>query len=277
MTHGMLNQSMIKGDQLFGENGRGTLVNFFDLGNPSTHWARKEEAGRRMALAALDRVYGQKHLFTGPELVEGKINGAQVTCKFRYVGDGIQFVPSIDGISGVVIVDKKNGKHWAEVKVAAPDTIVVSAPKGVDIAAVYYGFHTNPHETLFNSDGLPAFSFNVGSVANLKSEDPAPMLQITAGGSDKIELHVSHVRREGYNFSVVENKAAEGAPVKVKAYIPSEWKGAEMIVDGKTSQLDKTMTDNGKKYVEVMAAVNGPQITVAEQGKGAELAKVKRP
>ncbi len=272
-----INQSMIQGDKAFGENGREALVNFFDLGDPGTHWARKEEAGRRMALAALDRAYGQKEIFTGPELLEGKIDGGKVTCKFRYVGTGLKYEPSIDSISGFVIVDKKGTREWADVKITGPDTLVISSAKIPAPVAVCYGWHINPHETLFNSEGFPAFTFSVGTIPGGKSDDTAAIAKIASGGNEKSQLNICHVRRDGYNFEAVENKAGTGTNVMVKAYVPSEWKGLEVRLGDKVIQPSKTSEDNGKKFIEIEAPVNGGQITVAEQGHGEALSKIIRP
>jgi sialate O-acetylesterase len=273
---GQINHSMIEGDQLFGETG--TLVNFFDLGNPWTHWANKEEAGRRMALAALDRVYGKKQVFTGPQLIESKVAGATVTCKFRHVGGGIKHQPSIDNISGVVIVDKKGNHFWADVKVAGNDTLVFSHPKVTDAAAVFYGCHTNPHETIFNAEGFAAFQFTAGNAPPVKGKDESPLISVVSSDKPKVDLHIYHVRQDGYVLTALESKTPPAGNVKIKAYVPSTWKDVAVEVGDKTVDSGNPVTEKGKKYIQVDVPINGPRVVISNAAHDSQpLRNARRP
>jgi hypothetical protein len=267
---------MIDGDRLFAKDGKGTLVNFLDIGNTGGHWAMKEEAGRRMALAALTLVYGQKHLYTGPQLIEAKINGATATCTFRHVGEGLKFEPSINGISGVVVTGKDRTPVWAEVKVTAPDTLVITHPHGADISGIYYGAYRNPHETIFNSDGFTAFAFNTGIGTPPKVEQTTPLLSIVGEKPAKADMDVLHVRRNGYIVRAVEIKGPEQGTLKLRALIPAEWKGFEVRLGDKDVTPEKTLTENGATYIEIDAPINGASFIIAEKGQAETFAKIDR-
>jgi hypothetical protein len=61
----------------------------------------------------------------------------------------------------------------------------------------------------------------------------------------------------------------------VKAYVPAEWKGVEVVRGGKVVDIHPH-EEGGKKYVVVTVPVNGDRVTIAQPGKAAELAKVDR-
>jgi sialate O-acetylesterase len=271
------------------------LVELYDVGDWSTHYLNKAEAGRRMALAALDTAYDQHHLYSGPHPVEKRIEGGKATIRFSLVGDGLVYQPTIDGISGIVL-QSKDGKvsRWGRVVKTAADTIEISHPDIPDIGTVAYGESVNPLETLFNSDGLPASPFTVNPVLGQPRDlgNAPQLLSMDAGTGEKTKLHIAHVRRTGYVFSVLgpnrKDDEREGAEikksnvnggsatgVKIQAYIPAEWKGYE--IENKGTKI--TATDSTKDGVH-MAVFEVPAdaswIIVAEAGKAAGFRTVNR-
>lgn len=271
----------------FGKDPLVACVEMFDLGNGTTHWNQKAEAGRRLALAALTVSYGQKHLYTGPRMVESKITGGTATLRFDLVGDNqLVHQPSINGISGVILRSKAGLTRWGEVKVVGKDTIEVSHPDLADIETVAYAESPNPHETLFNSAGLPASPCRVNPVtnpsfiANVECRAPPQLLSLEDPKA-RVEMQVAHVRRGGYVFLVRlpwdgKPKPATIPNATMLAYIPAEWKGFEVEANGKPLAVTETTT-GGARFAKFDAPVDGTTwIIVAETGKAAGFRTVKR-
>jgi len=272
-----VNEEFLLASQSFKPEDQAVLINFTDLGNSATHWARMEEAGQRMAKAAFASVYGKPEtIFTGPELVEAKIEGAKVRAKFRHVGGGLVYEPSVDGISGFVIEGSGSALHWADVAVEG-DTLVFSHPEVSSPVNVYYGWHNNPHETLFNKEGYPAYAFRAVPRVRFPgkgSPSPFPLAQLVEPPA-KMDLNLSHVRRNGYVFNAVLLKGSGSATVR--AYLPKEWKGAVVTSQGKPIEAGAQQTDeNGIRYHEFTVEANGPWIIVANSENTPDFSTIDR-
>jgi sialate O-acetylesterase len=277
LTPDNVNEEFLLASQSFKPEDHAVLINFADLGNTATHWARMEEAGQRMARAAFASVYGKPEtVFTGPELVEAKIEGAKVRAKFRHMGGGLVYEPSVDGISGFVIEGSGSALHWAEVAVEG-DTIVLSHPDVSIPANVYYGWHNNPHETLFNKEGYPAYPFRAvprARFAGKGSPGPFPLAQLVNPPA-KMDLNLSHVRRNGYVFNAVLLKGTGSATVR--AHLPKEWKGAVVTSQGKPVEAGALQTDaNGIRFHEFTVEANGPWIIVANSENTPDFSAIDR-
>ncbi len=272
----MVNEEFLLASQDFGPEGRGVLVNFLDLGNSTTHWAMKEEAGQRMAGAALARIFGKPEtVFTGPELVEASIDGDKVRAKFRHIGGGLVYEPSVNGISGFVMEGKSGEMVWANVAIDG-DTVVFSHPDIKTPANVSYGWHNNPHETLFNKEGFPAFSFRAVPRTLVKKGTPSTPLVEIVSPAPNVELNVSHVRREGYLFNVVQLKSS-GGTATVRAYVPSDWKEATVTSKGSPVETGPIQTDaGGDRFYEMTTEINGPDIQVSNAAKVPDFSKIHR-
>ncbi len=271
---------------LFGADKNVALVELYDTGDDGTHFHQKAEMGRRMGLAALTVAYGQHHLYTGPRMVETKIEGAKARVRFEQVGEGLVYQPSINGLSGFFVSGKgdKTSK-WADVKLVGKDTIEVSHPDIKDLESVSYGVNMNPHETLFNSAKLPASPFDVHPkiVEAIFAYDKAclvPPLLLRIMKPVGAAVNLAHVRRGGYVFQQIGKGAnnshlkAEG-PSTVEAYIPAEWKGFEVEIGGKPLKVAESTTD-GNKFVTFDIPTDGTWVIVAEKGKAADFSKVNR-
>ena len=269
---------------LFGADKHVALVELYDIGDDETHFFQKAEMGRRLGLAALSLAYGQKQIYTGPRMVETKIEGAKARVRFEHVGDGLVYQPSIAGISGFFVSGKGDkASKWADVKLVDKDTVEVSNPEIKELEGVCYGVNMNPHETLFNSAGLPASPFDVNpKVTVLYAGDasiiPPLLLRVVKPAGASVSL--AHVRRGGYVFQQVGKGGnnsylkAEG-PSTVEAFIPAEWKGFEVEVGGKPLTVAESTT-NGNKFVTFEIPTDGTWVIVAEKGKAKQFEKINR-
>lgn len=131
-----------------------------EVGN--IHPRNKQEVGRRLALWAMAKVYGNKKLvYSGPIYKTMKIKGNQIVLNFDYCRSGLK--------SG-------DGKPLSEFTVAGTDkvfvpakaeiigkTIVVSSDKVANPVAVRYAWHDDAQPNLANMESLPASLFRTDS------------------------------------------------------------------------------------------------------------------
>ncbi|WP_309385520.1 hypothetical protein [Cerasicoccus frondis] len=248
-------------------------VEFYDLGHWNTHWIEKAESGRRMGLAALDLVYNQDHLYTGPRAVDIKAEGGAVYVKFSHVGERLIFEPSINGNSGVILVSPEKESRWAEVEVINQDTIKVSHPDIADVAIIAYGDAVNPLETLFNSAGLPAspFTENFADLGRYKEPDQ-PFNLVEPLEKTKANLGIGHVRRDGYSFDLTGKKTPD---VQVKAYIPAEWPNFTVQTRGKPVDFETTEVD-GQQFAVFTVKTDGAPYAVTKKASAAKFAPIHR-
>ena len=140
--------------------GMAVTADIGDVGN--IHPKNKQEVGRRLALWAMAKVYGNKKLvYSGPIYKSMKIKGNQIVLNFDYCSNGLK--------SG-------DGKPLSEFTVAGADkvfvpakaeivgkTIVVSSDKVANPVAVRYAWHDDAQPNLANKEGLPASLFRTDS------------------------------------------------------------------------------------------------------------------
>ncbi len=259
------NGSLRKALEVFGDDPNVEFVELYDLGNEDTHFALKAEGGRRMALAALSQVYGKNDvLYTAPRLVESSIEGGKAILKFDHIGEGLIYEPTINGISGFYVFDGKT-PAWGDVKLLDQQTVEVTYPGGGSLKTVGYGNATNPHETLFNRDRIPASPFAVkdGEVKTQSAEQSYELIKPLEplGGA---KLHVAHVRRGGYIFEIRGNSRAK-PPEKalMRCFVSPEWSGVAVEAEGEELPCEE-VTENGQKFVTFKAPTKAKRILVAD-------------
>ena len=117
----------------------------------------KQEVGRRLALWALARDYGQDVAYSGPVYRECLFEGHKARIRFDHVGAGLGThdgqPPSHFEIAGADRV------FHPAVATIENDELVVSSPKVSQPMSVRYAFTTQATPNLVNQDGLPASSF----------------------------------------------------------------------------------------------------------------------
>jgi sialate O-acetylesterase len=128
-----------------------------DIGDAKDiHPKNKQEVGRRLALAARNRVYGQEVIFSGPIYDYMLIEGSSVRLHFTHVGGGLK---ARDGkLDGFAIAGPDGKFIWGQAEIDG-DCVVVSSPAISKPTAVRYGWNDNPTISLYNAEGLPASPF----------------------------------------------------------------------------------------------------------------------
>jgi sialate O-acetylesterase len=130
-----------------------------DIGNvKNIHPRNKQDVGKRLALWALAKLYGQQDLvYSGPLYKSMKIDGHTIRIAFDHVGGGLV---SRDGkpLSWFTIAGED--KNFVEAKaVIDGDEVVVSADGVAAPVAVRLGWNQEAEPNLSNKEGLPASPF----------------------------------------------------------------------------------------------------------------------
>ncbi len=130
-----------------------------DIGNiKDIHPRNKQDVGKRLALWALAKNYGQDDLvYSGPLYKSMKVEDNKIRIQFDHVAGGLAARDS-KALSHFTIAgeDKKFVEAKAEID---GDCVVVSAESVKNPVAVRFGWHQNAEPNLMNKEGLPASPF----------------------------------------------------------------------------------------------------------------------
>lgn len=271
------NPSIRHAEELFADDDSTGMVELYDVGDHETHFHQKAEAGRRMGLAALDRVYGRSRVFSGPLMSGVAVEGGKATVTWSRVADGLVYLPSINGISGFYIQGKGADYRWAEVEVVSEDTLVLSHPEVEEITALGYAVNQNPHETLFNSAGFPASPFRWRmSRIPWSGHVQGDLLGFQPDTEEKATYNLGHLRRGGYVFQFMKGRnTPDGQQVAVEAYLSPEWETPVVLVDGRPVEF-KTVDREGAAVAWFDAPVDDSWIVVADKDQALALDRFRR-
>jgi sialate O-acetylesterase len=129
-----------------------------DIGDASNiHPKDKQDVGKRLALWALGKTYGQNVVCSGPIYRSMRVEGNRIVLQFDYVGGGLAARPS-GPLKGFAIAGADRKFVWADAKIEG-DTVVVSSSDVSQPVAVRYAWADNPTCNLYNKEGLPASPF----------------------------------------------------------------------------------------------------------------------
>jgi len=135
--------------------GMAVTIDIGDAGN--IHPSNKQDVGKRLALWALAKTYGQKKLvYSGPLYKSMKVKGNKIRIKFDHVGSGL--IVKGDKLTGFAIAGADKKFVHAEAKIEG-DKVFVWSDKVEKPVAVRYGWANNPSCNLYNKEGLPASPF----------------------------------------------------------------------------------------------------------------------
>jgi sialate O-acetylesterase len=129
-----------------------------DVGNPDDiHPRNKQDVGRRLALWALARTYGQESLVcSGPLYRSMALRGARVHLSFEHVGGGLR--ARAGELTHFAMAGTDRVFHPARAVIEGDEVVVTSARVARPVA-VRYAWGAADEPNLFNTEGLPASSF----------------------------------------------------------------------------------------------------------------------
>jgi sialate O-acetylesterase len=145
------------------------------------HPKNKQDPGERLALWALAKDYDRNVVYSGPLYESCQRDGSAMRVTFTSVGSGLK---SRDGepLQRFEIAGADKVWHWADVKIVAKDSVLLSCPDVDAPVAVRYAWAANPESAnLVNSEGLPTSVFRsddwddveVSSAPSRKTRAPA--------------------------------------------------------------------------------------------------------
>lgn len=130
-----------------------------DIGDPKDiHPTKKEEVGKRLALWARGKVYGEKDVvYSGPIYKASHAADGKIILTFDHIGGGLK---SRDDkpLTHFEIAGEDKAFVPAEAKIEG-DTVVVWAKDVAKPAAVRFGWRDDAEPNLANKEGLPASPF----------------------------------------------------------------------------------------------------------------------
>ncbi|MBF9252861.1 9-O-acetylesterase [Pontibacter sp. 172403-2] len=133
-----------------------------DIGEAADiHPKNKQEVGRRLALIARAKVYGEQISFSGPIFQSYKTEGNKIRISFQHTDGGLK-VKDGTALKGFAIAGADKKFYWADARIEGND-VVVSSPKVPVPVAVRYDWANNPVGNLYNGAGLPASPFRTDS------------------------------------------------------------------------------------------------------------------
>jgi sialate O-acetylesterase len=133
-----------------------------ELGDPHTiHPANKQDVGKRLALVALEKVYGEPVESSGPRFESMQKEGSAIRIRFSHAAG----LHSKEGpLRQFAIAGEDQNYVWADAKLDG-ETVLVSHPQVPMPASVRYAWSDNPDGcNLFNGAGLPAMPFRTDTV-----------------------------------------------------------------------------------------------------------------
>jgi sialate O-acetylesterase len=134
-----------------------------DLGSAHTiHPPNKQGVGKRLALVALEKVYGQSVESSGPRFDSMTVEGAAMRVKFTHAA-GLSSKDGPPKHFALAGADKRF--VWADAKIDG-DTVLVSSPEVTQPTAVRYAWANNPGGcNLYNAAGLPSAPFRADATS----------------------------------------------------------------------------------------------------------------
>jgi len=124
------------------------------------HPRNKRDVGRRLALYARARAYGEDVVYSGPLFQKMQTENGQIRLIFQHTGAGL--MAKGGELKGFAIAGENRKFVWADAMIEG-NTVVVSSPRIPHPVAVRYGWANNPVCNLYNREGLPASPFRTDS------------------------------------------------------------------------------------------------------------------
>ncbi len=129
-----------------------------DIGDAKDiHPRNKQEVGRRLALVALDQVYGNGGVSSGPRFRSMRVEGRSLRLRFDHTARGLKARTGA-APHGFAVAGEDKVFHWAEARIAG-DEVELTCDAVQHPVAARYGWAANPECDLEGGTGLPASPF----------------------------------------------------------------------------------------------------------------------
>jgi sialate O-acetylesterase len=141
------------------EDKHAALTVNMDIGDATNlHPTNKRELGRRLAIAARHRIYGDSAPPSGPVAVGATRRGTQIVVAFGDVTEALSIRGSTPGGFELCAASQESCR-WAEARIQ--DKSIVLADRAGTATRVRYAWGESPVFSLFDASGLPAGPFEL--------------------------------------------------------------------------------------------------------------------
>ncbi len=180
-----------------------------DIGDAKDiHPKNKHDVGKRLALWALAKDYGQDITYSGPLYQSYKVEDGAIHVTFEQAGEGLK---SRDGkdLARFEVAGEDKVWHWANAKIAGKDTVIVNHEQVKAPLAVRYAWAANPEgANLINSEGLPASVFRTDDWDDVEEKiDPAVAKAAAARSALGAKIRALGAKRKTMDPKTDEAKA----------------------------------------------------------------------
>jgi len=111
-----------------------------DIGNAKDiHQTNKQDVGKRLAAIALNNVYGQKMVYSGPSYKSMEIKGNQIILSFGNIGSGLSTSDTSENLKGFEIAGADKIFYPAKA-IIKDNKVIVSSENVPNPVAVHYGW-----------------------------------------------------------------------------------------------------------------------------------------
>jgi sialate O-acetylesterase len=172
------------------------MVVGIDLGEwNDIHPDNKKDVGERLALAAMNIIYGEKQMeYAGPRLVSNQVIDNKMFLTFDHLSESIQ---SKDGeeLRWFSVAGADKNFHWAKAKIIDFNKIELQSDKVNHPKYVRYAWQDNPTDVNFyNSAGLPASPFRTdGQGLDEKKPWKGKKTAVVLTYDDALHVHLDNV------------------------------------------------------------------------------------
>jgi len=144
------------------------------------HPANNQDQGKRLALIARDKIYGEDIVSSGPTYDSMTVKGDKIIVKFKSVGSGLLRAgitgwydhtiiplpthPRGLAIHGFTIAGADGDFRMAHARITGKDSVEVWHPRVPEPRHVRFAWHRNPLHNLYNIEKLPAVPFRTDSI-----------------------------------------------------------------------------------------------------------------
>ena len=135
-----------------------------DIGNPvDIHPTNKQDVGKRLGAAALNKTYGKGIVFSGPVFQSMKIEGNKAILTFTHTGSGLSTKNKYGYLQGFEIAGADQQFKYAKAFIEG-DKVIVYRDGLETPVAVRFGWADDASDNnLFNNEGFPAVPFRTDS------------------------------------------------------------------------------------------------------------------
>ncbi len=132
------------------------------------HPKNKQDVGKRLALVAMEQIYGMDVVASGPTPEAAEFTDGKVRLTFAPGGRDQHLVFRSELGSGFEVAGADGKFMPASAVEAVGNTLVLASPQVAEPQLVRYAWADNPSASLFNTQGLPAapFRLSIGTEGN---------------------------------------------------------------------------------------------------------------